>query len=153
MHILDPPKAFETVLVYTYFPYGPDYCELVKPVEQNIFINKTFVKNAPIFPDKFQNFYKCPLTLATYDIQPHMILNPIGNGSFITDGLDGITFRVISQRLKFTAIDKLASINVFKEIKIKNNDENNIKSELWPSLDMVNAFSPTDSQFCCSFLI
>lgn len=133
VEILVPSKTFDTVHVYTYYPYGPDYCELVKPFEQDVFINNTFARNSQIFPEKFNNFYKCPLTLATYDFRPHMMLAPIENGSFILDGLDGITFRVISQRLNFTPIVKMASTNVLKKVKNKNET----KSKLKPSLDMV----------------
>lgn len=67
-----------------------------------------------------------------------MILAPIENGFFFFRWFGWDHF---SQRLNFTPIVKLASINVLKKIKIKTNDEiEYIKSGLEPSLEMVISF-------------
>lgn len=51
-----------------------------------------------------KNMYKCPLRVATSDEKPYMFLIPQKNGTIYTDGIDGIIFRVLSQRLNFTPI-------------------------------------------------
>ncbi|KAG4066549.1 hypothetical protein HA402_007185 [Bradysia odoriphaga] len=48
--------------------------------------------------------YKCPLLVATSEEIPYMFLIPQENGTIYTDGIDGIIFRVLSQRLNFTPI-------------------------------------------------
>lgn len=91
--------------IYTYFPYTPYHCEKVEPVILNYFINNTFVYDIDHFPDKLKNMHQCPLTLVTHNVTPFMILYRKENGEgYRTDGIDGITFRVLSQQLNFTPI-------------------------------------------------
>lgn len=137
VHVLVSSSTYGTILLYTYYPYTIESCEVVKPVIQDIYMNNTFIKNSTIFPEKFQNFYKCPLTLSTYEFWPLMFLTPFRNGSYYTDGLDGITFRVISQQLNFTPIVKIGDKNVFKTITVNNSDGTEPEPQLKPSLDMV----------------
>lgn len=104
VNVLTTFSSESSAILYTYFPYTKERCEDTHPVVLNYFAGDKFVSDS-IYPDKFRNFYKCPLTLATYHIPPYMILTPMQNGSYhTTDGIDGITFRVISQQLNFTPI-------------------------------------------------
>lgn len=105
-----------TAVLYTYYPYGEAYCEQVLPVIQDYYVNKSFQLKTEIFPEKVRNFHKCPLVLSAYEDSPHMILTAQPNGSFYTDGIDGIFFRVLSQKLNFTPIVKYASSNLLKKL-------------------------------------
>lgn len=68
VNILVPTEGHKTILSYTFFPFTPDECEGVRPTIHNYFRNNTFLLNAPIFPDKFRNFFKCPLKIATHNV-------------------------------------------------------------------------------------
>lgn len=96
--------------IYTYFPYTVFHCEKVAPVILNYFINNSFVYNIGHFPDKLKNMHKCPLTVVTHNVTPFMILYGSANGNgYTTEGIDGITFRVLSQQLNFTPIIEVPS--------------------------------------------
>lgn len=91
--------------IYTYFPYTMYHCEIVAPVILNYYINNTFLYDIDHFPDKLKNMHKCPLTLVTHNATPFMILYRNSNDEgYRTGGIDGITFRVLSQQLNFTPI-------------------------------------------------
>ncbi|XP_055615245.1 uncharacterized protein LOC129761545 [Toxorhynchites rutilus septentrionalis] len=102
MMYADVPKK---VYYYTYFPYGKDYCEQVRPRLWKVFDGHRWTespKNA-FFPDKLKNFHSCPLKAATFDIPPFMMLQYGSDGKVAsTDGLEGIVTRVLSQQLNFT---------------------------------------------------
>lgn len=90
--------------IYTYFPFTIYHCEAVAPVISNYFIHSAFQYETDFFPPKLNNMYKCPLHVATVQEIPYMFLISQQNGSIYTDGIDGIIFRVLSQRLNFTPI-------------------------------------------------
>lgn len=91
--------------VYTYFPFTIHNCETVAPVILNYFKHNAFQYNdVDFFPPKLNNMYKCPLRVATSEEMPYMFLIPQANGTIYTDGIDGIIFRVLSQRLNFTPV-------------------------------------------------
>lgn len=89
--------------IYTYYPYSVFHCEKVAPVILNYFIKNSFLYDIDHFPDKLKNMYKCPLTVVTHNVTPFMILHNDKKG-YRTEGIDGITFRVLSQQLNFTPI-------------------------------------------------
>lgn len=140
VNILTPSEDYETILLYTYFPFAPDHCEAIVPVVVDYFENFTFVLNAPVFPDKFQNFYKCPLRISTYTLPPFMMLTTLSNGTIRPDGIEGILFRVISQRLNFTPIIIQSAYNVLKNITNPKNklDAQSVKPKLPRSLTLVS---------------
>lgn len=123
-----------TAQLYTFFPFGPDYCEQVIPVVQDRFVNNSFTMSTMtnLFPDKFRNFYDCPIRVATYDFEPYMILQTMPNGSYRTHGIDGIIFRVICQRLNIRPIVVVSGMNVVHQITFMN-----VTDALRPSLQMV----------------
>lgn len=92
--------------IYTYFPYTQFHCESVAPVILNYFIaNNSFLyATSPLFPSKTRNLHRCPLTVATFTFIPYIFLEKYKNGTIYIDGIDGITFRVLGQRLNFTPI-------------------------------------------------
>lgn len=96
---------FDKAVMYTFYPYTAEQCGASEPVVQNRWENGTFIRRRGHYPQKFRNFYRCPIYLSTYHMSPFMILierDDITN--YYTDGFDGIVFRVISQRLNFTPI-------------------------------------------------
>lgn len=135
VNVLTPTEDYETILLYTYFPYTSEYCELVRPIVHDFFENDTFLSDAELFPDKFQNFYQCPLLMSTYNFPPFMILNKT-NGTYCTDGLEGKIFRTMAKRLNFTPITIKSSHNMFGNVTDRRNDSNKLRR----SLEMVNEF-------------
>lgn len=140
VHVLTATTSEATAMLWTYYPFSPNHCEEVKPMLQNFFINDSFVlRNVEMFPDKLRNFYKCPLTLSTYNLEPYMMLTSQPNGSYYTDGIDGITFRVFSQQLNFTPIVRMSSKNLVRRITVKKHQTQN-NTKLPRSLEMVNFY-------------
>lgn len=135
MNILAIGNNNLTANLYTYYPFGATYCEEANPVIQDEFVNNSFTMSAmnDLFPEKYQNFYDCPIHIATYTFAPYMILQRMPNGSYRTDGIDGIIFRVIAQRLNFRPIIILGGFNVMNKLTSKN-----ITDKLRPTLQIVN---------------
>lgn len=97
-------KSFESgSYIFTFFPYSENYCDQVQPVLWDYFADGNFTMNKEIFATKLDNFYGCPITLGAYDFPPYIILTQFPNGttSPITDGIEGILFRVLSQKMNF----------------------------------------------------
>lgn len=136
--VLIPTENYEQIELYTYFPYTPEHCEGVEPVLYDYFENGTFALNVSIFPDKFRNFHKCPLTASLYHLPPFVILKPQSNGSYHIDGIEGTIVRVIAEQLNFTTIVQLSRTNILKNITNSSTNAVNDKQSVHPrSLDMV----------------
>lgn len=101
-NLLIPAEDYETILLYTFFPFTPSKCERVEPVIHDYFKGYKFALDAPIFPDKFHNFYKCPLQIATHHIAPYMTLKLQPNGSYEMGGIEGRMLKLMSTHLNFT---------------------------------------------------
>lgn len=97
--------------VYTYFPFTQFHCEQVAPVILNYFLDDHFLYDAPLFPRKVRNLYMCPLLVAAYEQIPFMMLTLRPNGTYYTDGIDGVIVRVLSQQMRFRAVVKLPPNN------------------------------------------
>lgn len=134
--VLTPTQDYKQVLSHTFFPYTPEYCEGVEPLLIDHFENGTFSSGLPLFPDKFRNFHKCPLTLSSYNFTPFIIIIPQSNGSHYIDGIEGTIIRVISQRLNFTVNFLLSRTNILKNITNSSNHLNEIP-KVPRSLDLV----------------
>lgn len=135
-NILIPTEDYETVLMYTYIPFKPNRCEHVDPVIQDYFENDTFALNTPIFPNKFTNFFKCPLFASLYNFAPFVMLHPQPDGLHYIDGIEGSLLQFMSQRLNFTTIVVPSTTNVLKNITNSSNTEIP-NSTLRRSLDVV----------------
>lgn len=135
--VLTPSIDYDKVLLYTYFPYTPDHCEVIQPIVLDHFENGTFVSGRDnlFFPDKFRNFHKCALNMASYNFTPLVMLIPQPNGSYYIDGIEGTVIRVLSQRLNFTVNVLLSRTNLLKNIT--NSTLQIDKRELPRSLDLV----------------
>lgn len=136
VNILTPTNNNENVSLYTYFPFTLGHCESTEPVIYDYFENDQFVYNAPIFPDKFHNFYACPQKASSYTYAPFVMLKNQSDGSYNVDGIEGITLRVMSQRLNFTLIVIPSGYNILKPISNSSGVEEK-KPHLRRSLEMV----------------
>ncbi|XP_055325489.1 uncharacterized protein LOC129579433 [Sitodiplosis mosellana] len=137
--VLTPGKDYKKVFLYTFFPYTPEHCEIVKPIVLDHFENGSFVneRSVPIFPEKFNNFHKCPLSVSTYNFTPFVFLMPQPNGSYYLDGIEGTIIRVLSQQLNFTVNVLLSRTNILKNITNSSTVENK-KYKLPRSLELIS---------------
>lgn len=95
------PEYEEEAIMYTYFPYTSFYCGRAIPIQLNQFrFGEWLHSRSDFFPEKMKNLYGCPLTVATVDSPPFMILEE-RNGEIIAEGMDGVLIRVLSQRMNF----------------------------------------------------
>ncbi|XP_059619127.1 uncharacterized protein LOC132263400 [Phlebotomus argentipes] len=97
----DPYKT-DRAFLHTYFPYKPEKCGQVKSVISGVFHEDHFINKITIFPDKFSDFYGCPLTIGTFNFPPYMMITSMDNESYYFSGVEGIVARVLAQRLNFT---------------------------------------------------
>lgn len=96
----------ETYTIYTYFPYTKEHCAKVVPTLYN-YVNSGSFHNPMLFPRKLENLNNCPITVATFNVTPHMVLRPSLNGTWYADGIDGNLLRVIARRLNFSVVIKV----------------------------------------------
>lgn len=87
--ILTPSKHNDIICLFTYFSYTPNHCEGVKPVVYDYLKNVSFFCSADIFPDKLQNFHKCPLRVSLYEFVPFILLDKLSNETHHIDGIEG----------------------------------------------------------------
>lgn len=87
--------------VFTFFPYSERYCDEVRPVLWDYFTDEQFTLNKEIFATKLDNFHGCPITLATYNVPPYVILTKFANGTTYANGIEGSLFTALSQKLNF----------------------------------------------------
>lgn len=104
MIVLATIEIYTRTAVYTYFPFTIYHCEAVAPVISNYYIHNSFQYDVNFFPPKMNNLYQCPLRVSVCEDIPFMFLIPLEDGTTYMDGIDGIIFRVLSQRLNFTPI-------------------------------------------------
>lgn len=136
VNVLLPTQNHDGIVLYTYYPFNAKFCEQVKPIVYNSYTNGSFVERKPHYPQKFSNLHRCPLRVSTFDLSPHMMLTDCGNGTFYTDGIEGITLRVLSQRMNFTPIVLVGGRNVLRWNDDGNNRPRN-RSGVRPTLEMV----------------
>lgn len=82
--------------VFTFFPYAENYCDEVRPVLWDYFIDGHFTLKKEIFATKLDNFYAPPDVILTHfsneTTSPYMA------------GIEGILFRVLSRKLNFRPV-------------------------------------------------
>lgn len=98
-------QSGENVFVYTFFMYHPSGCERLVLVQSNTFRNGKFLEPGVIYPDKFRNFFGCPLWVATYNIPPALWILPNGH----VQGIEGTLLKTIAEYLNFTIRAKMNS--------------------------------------------
>ncbi|ETN63966.1 hypothetical protein AND_004303 [Anopheles darlingi] len=104
-------SRLQHVLLYTYYPYRADGCERIIPQLLHRY-EQTDVDGSgssspalELFPDKLANLYGCPLTVATFQLPPFVMLQ--GNTSDATAtptliGLEGDLVRALGRKLNFS---------------------------------------------------
>lgn len=106
----------DDVRLYTYFPYGEDYCERALPVVWNVYergVGFVHREHSP-FPPKLDNFYHCPLAVATFPVYPFIIPSAMmadlwpGHAERTEQeeeedlkGIEAMVLRTLRQRLNF----------------------------------------------------
>lgn len=91
----------EEVLLYTFFPFEENKCAQIHPILWNTFRNKKFISNKTVYPKKLKNMNKCPLTIATFDKPPFILLSKNGS-KYSVDGIEGKLINFLSERMNFT---------------------------------------------------
>lgn len=135
-NVLTPTEDYETILLYTFFPYTVEHCGSVEPIVYDYFENGTFALNASIFPNKMENLFECPLIVSTYNFPPLVILKEQSNDTFYIDGIEGTVLRVIAKRLNFTPVVAMSSTNILNKISNGTN-ATELKRPFPRSLDLV----------------
>lgn len=97
----DTVKRPGEVLAYAYFKHTEASCNGSKPTIYNRFWNGSFLKEKPIFPEKYRNYHKCNFTINTLPSAPYLMITSKGNKT-ILDGSDGIMLTNLAERLNFT---------------------------------------------------
>ncbi|XP_041765201.1 uncharacterized protein LOC121589966 [Anopheles merus] len=106
----------DDVRLYTYFPYGEDYCERALPVVWNVYergVGFVHREHSP-FPPKLDNFYHCPLAVVTFPVYPFIIPSAMmanlwpGHAERTEQeeeeelkGIEAMVLRTLRQRLNF----------------------------------------------------
>lgn len=96
------PDDHNESLILTFFPWGDDYCDKVRPVYLDGYKSNKSNEGLDFFPDKTRNFHLCPLKIATYETQPFMKLTELGNNSYDISGLEGNMVKRLAEIMNFT---------------------------------------------------
>lgn len=92
-------------LIYTYFPFTETHCEKVVPVLYNSYVGGYgFKKPVDPYPNKIRNLHGCPLSIATFQAPPFIILQ---NDSNDLAGFDGRLVGAIGRSMNFTLSHKI----------------------------------------------
>lgn len=137
--VLVPNDSYNGIFLYTYYPFTEVHCEQAEPFVYNYFENDSFVAHKSHFPFKLANLHRCPLRVSTFDLPPHMILIEFANGTIYTDGIEGITLRVLSQRMNFTPIIVKGTRNVLVVNTSETANVTTNSSDLRPTLNLVSS--------------
>lgn len=104
VNILTRDKANGFVTVTTFIPFSEFGCNRTTPTKIAEFKNGRFIHQPNIFfPDKFSNFYKCPLKVSTFEsLAPSVLREDFANGSYRLYGKDVEVMTALSYYLNFT---------------------------------------------------
>ena len=96
-------NSSEFVSVHTFIPYSTAGCSNTEPVELTRFSNGSFNPQPEYFyPNKFKNFHRCALRVATYEtLAPSVLRENNVNGSYRLYGRDVDTYTTLSKILNF----------------------------------------------------
>lgn len=92
----------------TFLPFGGSKCNSTDPVVVNTYEKGRFEKPLEdIFPEKFRNLQRCPLTIATYEDELSVIKVEKSDGSFELSGFDMKLLDELSRLLNFQKVFKI----------------------------------------------
>ncbi|KAH8270995.1 hypothetical protein KR044_008909 [Drosophila immigrans] len=86
------------VLIYSYYPYREQRCQLAEAQLVNRFDGRRMV-NAPMFPNKLRQLWQCPVTLLLWHMPPYVELSGEQAGGF-----EMMLVQHLAQRLNFTLV-------------------------------------------------
>ncbi|KAH8388094.1 hypothetical protein KR093_011674, partial [Drosophila rubida] len=89
------------VLVYSYYPYKEQHCQVAKPQLVNRYDGQRML-NAPMFPNKLRQLWQCPLTLLLWHMPPYVELSNSRQDQ--AGGFEMMLVRHLAQRLNFTLV-------------------------------------------------
>ncbi|XP_034119195.1 uncharacterized protein LOC117578119 isoform X2 [Drosophila albomicans] len=87
------------VLVYSYYPYQEQRCQLAEAQLVNRFDGQRMI-NAPMFPNKLRQLSQCPLTLLLWHMPPYVELSP----GRTAGGFEMQLVQHLAQRLNFSLV-------------------------------------------------
>ena len=96
-------NSSEFVFVYSFVPFSEFGCNKTEPVELTRFSNGSFNPQPKyFFPNKFKNFHRCPIKVATFEsLAPSVLRENYANGSYRLYGRDVDTYTTLSKELNF----------------------------------------------------
>ncbi|XP_049280308.1 uncharacterized protein LOC125762363 [Anopheles funestus] len=94
---------WQSVLMYTYYPYTPAGCERNVPQLVHRFRKgaRRYDQRIELFPNKLSNFHQCIITVGTFHLPPYMLLSR-RYGQLRYGGFEGDLLRALSVKLNFT---------------------------------------------------
>ena len=102
--ILTRDKVDGSIDISTFVPFSEFGCNVTSPTKVAKFEVGRFInKPAMFFPDKFKNFYKCPLKVSTFEsLAPSVLREDFANGSYRLYGKDVEVMTALACYLNFT---------------------------------------------------
>lgn len=104
--VLPATEAEHQQHIFTFHPFTPFHCERVVPILLAIYTRRSgFIPaTVDLFPDKYDNWHRCPLRIATYMYPPSIILRTAENETDIKAfGIDGDLMHSLAKSLNFTS--------------------------------------------------
>uniref|UniRef100_A0A182QQ18 Ionotropic glutamate receptor L-glutamate and glycine-binding domain-containing protein n=1 Tax=Anopheles farauti TaxID=69004 RepID=A0A182QQ18_9DIPT len=96
---LQDHSHWQSVLMYTYYPYRSDSCERIEPVLLHRFRKGQQVdRTIELFPAKLDNLHRCRVTVCTFHLPPYMLLDQ----GDTYGGFEGDMLAALSEKLNFT---------------------------------------------------
>lgn len=100
------PTDADAVQILTFYPYRLGGCDDATPLQWNIIQNGTFTTNTgPIFADKTQNLYGCPINVITFDACPAVCIQKDKNLSLV--GYEWEILKIIAKMLNFRIVESV----------------------------------------------
>lgn len=93
----------KSISVWTFIPFSDFACNKTDPFLLTTYVNGSFNPQPQLFfPDKFQNFHKCPIKVATFEsLAPSVLRDDYADGSYRLHGSDVDVYTTLSQELNF----------------------------------------------------
>jgi len=95
----------ESIIIETFFPFTPTYCNKTHPVKVADYENGKFnFKPAEYFPKKFQKLHNCTISMTSFTaLSPSVLKREFNNGTFELYGRDIEMLKTLSSELNFYA--------------------------------------------------
>lgn len=95
----------KSIIVETFFPFTPTYCNKTHPVKVADYENEKFnFKPDEFFPKKFQKLHNCTISMTSFTaLSPSVLKREFDNGTFELYGRDIEMLKTLSKELDFYA--------------------------------------------------